>query len=124
MANLEWASDLAVELLDEYGTEITIRFYTPAPKPPGRPFDIVDPIENSIVTIGLFTQFRQEHIDGTLIKQEDRRVLVAGLNLRDSGIETRLNGHIELGSQKWQIIAVNQIAPDENTILFVFQVRK
>lgn len=124
MANLEWASDLAVELIAEYGADITIKIFTPGVVDPDKPWEEAPPIETSVNTKGVFTLFKQEHIDGTLIKQEDRRVLVAGLSLREASLETRLNGHIILGSNVWQIISISQVAPDENTILYVFQVRK
>lgn len=124
MANLEWASDLAVKLIAKYGADITIKIFTPGVVDPDKPWEEVPPVETSIDTKGIFTQFRQEHIDGTLVKQEDRRVLVAGLSLKEAALEARLNGQVVLGSNVWQIISISQVAPDENTILYVFQVRK
>lgn len=124
MANLEWASDLAVELIAEYGANITVKIFTPGVTSPNKPWEEVPPVETTADTKGVFTLFKQEHIDGTLIKQEDRRVLVAGLSLKEATLEAQLNGHVVLGSNVWQIISISQIAPDENTILYVFQVRK
>lgn len=123
MANLEWASDLALKMIGKYGASIRVTVQKPN-SDSDEPWKPTEPTEVSRPVKGLFTRFEQKYIDGTLVKQEDRRVLVAGLELRDLDPEVRISGQISMGSHVWQIISINQVAPDENTALYIFQVRK
>lgn len=123
MSNLEWAQKLSKRLINKYGAEITVRMTLPAPEP-DNPWDPVEPVKFEKEVRGLFSRFQKEHIDGTLIKQEDRQVYVAGLDLPESQIAIRLNGQVQMGSQIWQVISIDLVAPDENTILYLFHVRR
>lgn len=123
MSNLKWAQKLSKRLINKYGADITVRMLLPA-EDPDVPWNPLEPIKFEKKVKGLFSLYLQEHIDGTLIKQEDRQVYVAGLDLPADQIAVRLNGQIQLGTQIWQVISIEEVAPDGNSILYLFQVRR
>lgn len=125
MANLEWAQDLASELIDEYGTDITIKLWMPVTDP-SNPWVEQPPAEVSYPDLrGLFTNFKIEQIDGTLIQEQDRLVLVAGQDLEVVDFQKRLRGTVTLDAtgQAWQIRGINVVAPDEFDVLYKIHVR-
>ena len=125
MANLEWASELASDLIGDYGAQIDVTVFFPGI--PTNPWEEAEPekVEYKGLT-GLFTRFREELVNGTLIKSEDRRVLVPGLDLGERDFEARIRAHITLAKtgQIWQVQDISRVAPDENTIIYIFHARK
>lgn len=125
MANLEWASDLASDLIGDYGAKILISMYFPGTA--ANPWEEAEPIKQDYDNLtGLFTRFDERLVNGTLIKSEDRRVLVPGLDLGEQNFESRLRGSITVKEtgRVWQIQDVARVAPDENTVVYIFHVRK
>lgn len=128
MANLEWASELASDLIGDYGASVSISLFFPGQAQ--NPWEEAKPVERVFDSLtGLFTRFEEKAIDGTRIKESDRRVLIPGFDLGEQSFETWLNGHLVVYKEDspwktWQIVGISQIAPDENTVIYVLHVRK
>ena len=106
-------AQLATELITEYGRDMIMLTYTesgPDYAPTRTPVD---------VTInGVFTSFITSDIDGTLIKKEDKMVLV------DSSVEPVKSASIVDGGDIYELVDFNEIAPGPTSILYKLQVRK
>lgn len=120
MANLEWASELATDMIDRYGADLTINLWYPGTS--ANPIEEAEPVKFEFPTKGLFTHFDHSLVNGTYIRKEDRRVVVAAQTLGD--FEARIRGSILTAAGRiWQIVDIQELAPDENVILYSIQVR-
>ena len=66
----------------------------------------------------VFTSFKQDEIDGTLIMRGDKKVLLA------AGIEPKGNDVIVDGATQYRVIEIMTVQPGDTTILYTLQVRK
>lgn len=123
MANLEWAPRLATRLIKKYGVDVDVTFFLPGIKE--KPYDDPPPIKREFKKVkGLFRSYEQDLIDGVIFKVEDREVAIAGPSLKGEDFTRRLNAHITLGNQTWQVQDIETISPDGNDIVYFFHVRK
>lgn len=75
----------------------------------------------SYATYGLITEYTNFEIDGTLIKQGDKRIIIgipAGMP------EPLQDDNLILGGVTWAVKGVNAVMPSGTAIIYKLQVRK
>jgi hypothetical protein len=123
---------VAERLIEENGRSMSLRRMDQGnPADPLRPWRASDGDDNIALTvIGVFIDFDLEDIDGTLVKQGDKRVLVAATSVEDAAEVGMDFDEVEDfdslfdGSENWKIVKVNVIEPGTLRILYDIQVRK
>jgi len=111
-------STTALKQIDDKGRSITIQTYR----------DMVYDVENdtftegettTVVTRGLFTSYATKDIDGELIRQEDKLLLLAAnIAKPDNGAEI-LDGDVT-----YQVINTDVVQPGDTPILYMVQIRR
>ncbi len=104
---------LASEMITEYGRDMIMRTYTesgPSYSPVRTPVDVG--------LKGVFTKFKTSDVDGTLIKKEDKMVLI------DSAVVPEKSASIIDGGNVYEIVDFDEIAPGTTSILYKLQARK
>ena len=109
----------AKRLIDNAGRSVTFRARA-GEKDPARPW-LGKAAASSVGTgIGVFIEFTNAEIDGTLVRQEDRRLLVAS---KDLGFEPTADHEVVDESDVYQIVRAAQLKPGATSILWDLQVR-
>lgn len=76
-------------------------------------------------TVQLYlARYKQEDMDGTSIREEDRRAWISGQDLKDNNIEAEENDRILVGTESWSIIKVHPYDPIEDPVVVVAQIRR
>lgn len=74
-----------------------------------------------IETFGLFTTFDESQIDGTLVRRDDRLVLIAAEGLAQ--VPSAEQQVIDNG-EVWQVVAANGVDPGSQPLLYRLQIRR
>ncbi len=84
----------------------------------------LDEVQGSIETShdisGVFLAYAITSIDGTLVKNGDKRLLIAG----DQVFEPKANDKIIDGENIYNVISVRIVAPGNTTMLYELQIRR
>lgn len=112
-------SKRAADLIYRYGDACTVKNYVDTPNP--SPFDPPTRTETNWPTRGVFLKYKDSEIDGTLVRQGDQRVLLAGWG---NQTPVKGQGRIVRGGEDWAIIEVSILRPDPVTMLYNVQVRR
>jgi hypothetical protein len=106
-------AQLATDLITEFGRPMILRKYTiggTAYSPTKTPVD--SPV------IGVFTSFKTSDIDGTLIKEGDKVILI------DSAIEpSKADSVIDEGFV-YEVVDIMDITPGDTSVMYKLHVRK
>ena len=68
----------------------------------------------------LFTQFSKKDIDGDLIRQTDKRVLIAASGISEPNTDDKISD----GGTEYAVINTETIAPGDTAVLYMVQVRR
>lgn len=109
----------AKRLIDNAGRSVTFRARS-ADKDASRPWLGKTAAASVGTGIGVFVEFGNAEIDGTLVQREDRRLLVAS---QDLGFEPTVDHEVVDESDVYQIIRAAQLKPGATSILWDLQVR-
>ena len=127
MTNFNWALDLAKQLIDANGEQVSLKLFQTATP------NVLFPNEVGVSTFtilnarAVFLNYKGSEAgvsykDGTEIHREDKKVLMAAKGLSQppnlQGSITRANGSV------YRIIQVIGLDPDGTNIFFEVQVRK
>ena len=79
-----------------------------------------DPVgtETTFTLTGNVQRYPRGMIDGTLIKQDDRRIMVSA-----AGETPKVSDRLRIGAQNYAIISVDEIAPQGVALYFEVQAR-
>lgn len=106
----------AKRLIDTKGRSVTVRSTA------GQTFDPINDTMTGGVTNtpvkAVFTEFKREEIDGTLIMRGDKKVLLAG------SVEPKGNDVIIDGSTKYRIVDILTVQPADTVVIYKVQARK
>lgn len=105
----------ADRLIKRFGQTGAIRRTTTG----GDPWDTITTETDYDCTL-VVLDYRQSNIDGTLIQQNDKHVLVSAVGLE---IEPNTSDKLVLAGQPLQIIKASPLAPGGTTVLFDIQAR-
>lgn len=103
-------ADTALELLDEFGTTVTLQRTTG---------NLIDPVSGdeitgvdaSVTTTGILTQYDESQIDGVRIMRGDRKLVL-------SDEQTPLpTDRVLIGGVPWAIVAITTVKPDDATVV-------
>ena len=106
-------AQLATDLISEYGRPMILRKYT-ITGPDYAP--IKTPIDSTV--IGVFSSFNINDINGTLVRQDDKSILVDSAIIPDKADSVVDNGSV------YEIVNIIEIKPGATGILYKLQVRK
>lgn len=109
---------LAINQIKYKGRTVTLRSKTPG---------TYDPIAGSMTggseadrtPKALFTEYAAKHIDGTIIQQGDKQVLIADLPVAPDNNDILIDG-----TDEYSIVHIGAIQPGDTPILYKLQVRK
>lgn len=111
----------ALAQINDKGRSITVRYagedqeYDPATDTFTAGTDI------DVTVNGVFTQFRKQDIDGELILQTDKRVLIAGTALTN---QPENNSKIIDGGTEYEVINTDTVQTGDTILLYMVQVRR
>lgn len=78
------------------------------------------PAPVTIQVDGVFVNYEQKFIDGTVIQQGDQKVIISVAE----PLAPNLAGHIVRGLEKWNIKSIKPLNPGGTIIIYVAQVRQ
>ena len=111
-------ADMATELFTEFGAQFTITRTTGESTDPVT-FVVTPGSDTTYTPYGIIKPYPLDKIDGTLIKAEDRMLIL------DDTIEPLLTDVVTTDSESWNIVSITTIKPDDATSVVHFvQVRK
>ncbi len=116
---------LAESMIAQNGRQITVTKSGSAPVVGGKPWQGVSNAAGSgspgatSTVYGVFTEYAERQIDGTIIRRGDKKCLVAGTA---AGLETY--DAIKDGAATWQIVKTTTLEPGPTRLLYEFQVRQ
>ncbi len=107
------------EIADEFGTgSYTVTIERPAAQPEN-PWDDPAGSPTSYTIRALIEEYRQDQIDGTLIRAGDRRVL-----LDPTVIEPTTADRVVIDGDEYAIVRVQAEAPAGVPLLYMLQIRR
>jgi hypothetical protein len=115
--------EIAQELIEENGEKSTIRRKTDAaPGDATKPWRPAEPTFADTVVDAVWFQYDVSRVDGALIKSGDQEMWVVG----DIAIvpNPTTDHVIRVGGDKWEIVRVFPLQPNEDTVIYRVQVRK
>ncbi len=121
---MQWAVDLAKELLDEDGRPMDFYRQSPGqPVDPDKPWRtdglaVDPPVKYSAIAVVF--PYEERHIDGTVVRRGDVRCYLAA---EDLTYVPRPGDYSEFGGQKFKTVAVETLQPGVDTILYELQMR-
>lgn len=136
MGQLDWAVQLAKDLIKQFGAPVTLRnvVRTPAPDPlkPHRPGEAVA-VDTTVDAV--FLDYEQKYIGGytslgseaggTVIQMGDQRVYMPSTGTDGvTPVKPVVDALILRGSEKWKIITVRPLNPNGQQIMYDVQVRQ
>lgn len=124
MARFDKLIATAERLIAKNGELVTLRNYTAAAPPdPSMPWKPGGNSPNDQPDVAaVFLDYNQKWVDGTVIQQGDRRVLMPGADVSEP---SRLSGQIIRGSgETWNIENVKPLDPNGQIIIYDIQVRQ
>jgi hypothetical protein len=95
--------------------------------------DMIDPVEEDIIdgtditvnTYGVRTNFKEELVDGTMIKKDDCKIIVPAYGLDSIDIKNNYTRcSVTFSSTQWNIIDVKPISPSGTDIIYYLHARK
>jgi len=119
--NYTTAQKLALKQIDDKGRTIVIPSVTDAGTFDPDTFTFVEGSTENNSVKGLFTNFRAQDVDGTTIKREDKRVLIAATSLDSAPTPSDV---IIDGDVEYEIINCDTLMPGDVPILYMVQVRR
>ena len=124
MGNLQWAVDLADELIVENGKPAV--FYREVaqesqdPDKPWRPDGIAPEPPTDFEVIIVVDPYSERHIDGTVVRRGDVRCYLAAKGLT---YVPRPGDYSEFGGQKFKVVNVITLEPGVDRVLYEMQMR-
>lgn len=108
-------TETVIPLLTEFGKNIELHKRTTIEISPGN----VQTLWNLDTTgIGIQTEYSNMSIDGTLIKKQDKKIIVTNINQPDEGDKLKIDNVF------WNIIDINELKPASSVVLYKIQVRQ
>ena len=120
MGEYDSVIELAERLIRKKGRAIVLRRTVKTPPDPSKPWT-VDTQNFNYNRIGVFINFEEKQIDGTLIHQEDQRLLFSAKNLL---IIPSVEDVVIDETAEWKIIWIRPLKPGMQTIIYEAQVRR
>lgn len=109
----------AQRIIRRFGSKITIVVTNTLPDTKGWKAPTPQPVSTPVD--GVFAKYEQKFIDGTLIQQNDQKVIISA---PDGLFTPNLVGHIIRNGEKWNILNMNPINPGGTVVIYVAQVRQ
>lgn len=110
--------DLSVDLITEFGQDITLTRVTTGTFNPATGAVTGDSETDSTIK-ALITDFSDFHIEGSAIQRGDKKVLIAG-DITAPTVKDKLT----ISGTEYMIINVNTISPAGTDVLYKLQVRR
>lgn len=126
MAELDWAVQLAKDLIKQFGHAVVLRnmIRGPIPDPtrPHRPGPATF-VDTSVDAV--FLDYEQKDIDGTVIQMGDQRVYMPSTGVDGvTSITPTVDALVVRGAEApWKIITVRPLNPNGQQIMYDVQVR-
>ncbi len=70
---------------------------------------------------GVFVNYEQKFVDGTVIRQGDQKVLISAADLT---FAPNFVGYIQRGTEKWNVVKIEPLNPGDTMIIYKVQVRR
>lgn len=109
----------AQRLIKRFGSEINIVVTNTIPAAQGWKAGTPAPI--TVTVDGVFVNYEQKFIDGTVIQQGDQKVIISA---PDSTFKPNVAGHIMRGDEKWNIRNIRPVNPGGTIVIYIAQVRQ
>lgn len=110
----------AQRLIDRFGKVEKITGYVDVPNvdQPNRPGTrtLIDQDTNCV-----FLDIDAKHVDGTLIRSGDMKVLASPMGMT---LDPQMTGTITRGDEIWSIVSIKELNPGGMKLLYTIQVRK
>lgn len=125
MARFDGAVLLARRLIAKNGQDVTLRGFTA-----GTPADASKPWKPGVNTKvdktvkGVFLDYDQKYVDGTVIQTGDQRVYLPAADTAGNAITPEPEGQVLRGTVVWKIINIKPLNPNGQSIMFELQVRQ
>ena len=130
MVNITNLRNIAQRLILENGRDVTlIRQDQSNPIDPAKPWRAnLDTDDISLVVKAVNANFKNEDIDGTLVRRGDKLFLIAAKTIEETVVFSEISDvekYDELldGITLWKIVSVDTVAPGDSNILYKVQVR-
>lgn len=118
MAFYDDMADVVTDLLTEFGLTMTITRVTGEVRNPTT-FVVTPGSSATYSPKGLIKPYLADQIDGTLIKKEDRMIIL------DDTVQPLLTDKITTNAESWSIVSIATIKPDDAAVVVHFcQARK
>lgn len=125
MARFDRSIALAERLIKKNGEQSTLRRKVDgAPVDPAKPWKPGTPTFTDFTVSSLWLDFDARRIDGQLIKEGDQQVFMPASELGTILPDASTDHVVRVSGQKWEVIRVETLQPNEQLIMHVLQVRK
>ena len=126
MGELDWAVQLAKDLIKQFGAPVTLRNMVRAPAPdPAKPHRPGETTQVDTTVDAVFLDYEQKYIDGTVIQMGDQRVYMPSTATDGvTAAEPVVDALILRGTEKWKIITARPLNPNGQQIMYDVQVRQ
>lgn len=126
MGELDWAVQLAKDLIKQFGAPVTlrnmVRASAPDPAKPHRP-GVTTQVDKTVDAV--FLDYEQKYIDGTVIQMGDQRVYMPSTATDGvTAVKPVVDALILRGTEKWKIITARPLNPNGQQIMYDVQVRQ
>jgi len=127
VGELDWAVQLAKDLIKQFGQPVTLRNMVRAPAPdptkPHRPGE-ASAVDSTVDAV--FLDYEQKYIDGTVIQMGDQRVYMPSTATDGATPVTPVVDAVILrGAEKpWKIISARPLNPNGQQVMYDVQVRQ
>ena len=113
-------AEMAREEIEEYGRTITLRRNNEGSYDAATDTMVGASVSDVSVKV-LFTEYRQNEIDNTIILRGDKKVLIAATSL---SFAPEHNDIIIDGGTQYKVINLSTVQPGDTPLLYKLQVRK
>lgn len=115
----ETSVNLAKRLIETKGRMVSIVYRSQGIYNPTND-DIAGASSETVDVYGVFLDYDERNIDGTLIRQGDKKMLLAAKNIQRPIINDIIND----GEIEYSIVNIKELAPGDETIIYQLQLRK
>ena len=125
MARFDSAIALADRLITKNGEKAQLRRTTAGTTPdPSVPFERDDPTTQNFPTAAVWLSYKDNRVDGAIIRRGDQRVLVPAADLGSIEPNNITDSIVRASGEAWNIVEVKPLSPNGQKIIYELQVRK
>jgi len=114
---------VAKRLIDANGRDLTIRKKDRVPADSNKPWRAGGTSDTDVGPLkGVLVPYESKDVDGTLVRREDKRALIAANDTNPDLIE-QFDSVVD-GSDVWRIVSVETLNPGDVRLIYTLQLRR